>query len=104
MNGLDRSLVTVGLPIMEGLHFLWSDHQGWPVLDVVHVQVKDGVVTWWRGIGGTNRPVEVPGMFGFSPNQYLGSSRITPEVVAHYDELWGRTAAAVNAMLDKLPP
>lgn len=43
-------------------------------------------------------------MFRFCADQYLGSSRITPEAVAHYDELWKRTAAAVNAMLDKLPP
>lgn len=104
MNGLDRSLVTARYPTEDGLHFLWSDRNGWPVLDVVHVQVTDGIVTWWRGIGGTNRPVEISGMFGFDPNQYLGSSRITPEAVAHYDELWKRAAAAVNAVLDKLTP
>lgn len=53
---VDRSLVTEGYPTEDGLHFLWSDHQGWPVLDVVHVQVTDGIVTWWRGQVGRAKP------------------------------------------------
>ncbi len=97
MNGLDRSLVTPGYPVEDGLHFLWSDHQGWPVLDVVRVQIADGIITWWRGTGGTNRPSEITGLFGFAWDQYLGSSRITPEAVAHYDVLWKKVSAAVNA-------
>jgi hypothetical protein len=103
VNGLDRSLVAEDYPTAEGLHFLWSDHQGWPVLDVVRVDVTDGIITWWRGTGGTNRRVEIPGLFGFEWDKYLGSSRISPEAVAHYETLWQRTAAAVRALLDGVP-
>jgi hypothetical protein len=116
--GLDRSLVAEDYPTAEGLHFLWSDQQGWPVLDVVRVDVTDGIITWWRGTGGTNRRSEIPGLFGFEWDKYLGSSRISPEAVAHYEmvwrrtaaeavahyeTMWRRTAAAVKAMLDGVP-
>ena len=102
MEGLDRSLVTEGYPTEDGLHFLWSDHQGWSVVDVVHVQVMDGLVTWWRGTGGTNRQVEIPSLFQFDGSRYLGSSRIVPEAVTHYMALWRRTSEKVRAMLDKV--
>jgi hypothetical protein len=103
VNGLDRSLVAEDYPTAEGLHFLWSDQQGWPVLDVVRVDVTDGIITWWRGTGGTNRRAEIPGLFGFEWDKYLGSSRISPEAVAHYEMMWRRTAAAVRALLDGVP-
>lgn len=99
MDGLDRSLVAEGYPTEEGLHFLWSDHQGWPVLDVVRVQVTDGIVTWWRGTGGTDRWTEVSKMFQFDGDRYLGSSRITPEIVAHYGALWKRASATIRASI-----
>ncbi len=104
MIGLDRELVTEGYPTKEGLHFLWSNHSGWPVIDVVRVQVTDTKVTWWRGVDGTDRRTEVASMFRFGWTKYLGSSRITPEVLAHYETLWIRTSEEVKTMLSKGTP
>ncbi len=99
MKDLDRSLVTAGYPTEDGFHFLWSDCLGWPVLNVVRVQVSDKTVTWWRGVEGTDRQVEIPALFGFDYDKYLGSSRVTPEAVAHYSALNTQVSNAVKASL-----
>jgi len=100
MQGLDRALVTEGYPTEHGLHLLWSDHNGWPVIDIVRVQVDDNrVVTWWRGVGGTGRRQELPRVFGFAYDKYLGSSPVSLAAFAHYNALWARVSAEVKAML-----
>lgn len=94
---LDKTIVKEGYPIEPGLHLLWSDHSGWPVIDIVRVQVNGSNVTWWRGVGGTDRHHDIPRMFQFPYNGYLGNSRISPEAVAHYEIVYA--AAQVKAFL-----
>ncbi len=100
IEGIDSSLVTDGYPVDPGLHLLWSDQGGWPVIDLVRVQVDGNQeVTWWRGISGTDRWQELPQMFGFTYDKYLGSSRISPEAFAHFEILWLRVSFEVQKML-----
>jgi hypothetical protein len=102
MQGLDRTLVTEGYPTEPGLHLLWSDHNGWPVIAIVRVQVGDNrAVTWWQGVGGTDRWQGLPKMFRFAYDKYLGGSRCSPAAFAHYEALWARTSDEVKAMLAK---
>lgn len=96
---LDRTLVTEGYPNEPGIHLLWSDQNGWPVLDLVQVQVTDSRIVWWKGTGGTDREYDISKMFGFSFDQYLGSSRATPEAFSHYEVLWKIASEKVRAML-----
>lgn len=84
---VDRTLVTEGYPTEPGFHLLWSEHSGWPVVDLVLVEVIGDLVTWWKGNGGTDRPQELPQLFQFIYDQYLGSSRVSAEAFAHYKAL-----------------
>jgi hypothetical protein len=95
----DRTIVREGYPSEEGMHILWSDEAGWPVISIVWVSVRDGKPTFWKGSGGTDRTFEVPRLFGMWYDSYLGHSRVTPEALRYYEEQLMRTSVAVNEML-----
>ena len=100
MEGLDRTIVTEGYPTEVGLHLLWTDAYGWPAIHILQVRVTNGRTVWWKpGFGGTDRPAEIPGMFRFVYDRLLGSSRITPEALAHFEALQHRTSLEVQKML-----
>lgn len=100
MEGLDRTIISEGYPTEAGLHLLWTEHGGWPAIHIVQVQVAAGRTVWWKpGYGGTDQRQDIPSMFKFAPDKHLGSSRITPEALAHFEALHYRTLLGVRKML-----
>lgn len=100
MEGLDSPLIAKGYPTEPGLHLLWWDHNGWPAIAIVLVQLAEGLGTVWSklGFGGTDRWQEIHRLFGFQYDEYLGQSRITPEALAHFEMIQQRVSLEVKEM------
>lgn len=98
IDDLDRSLVTPGLPDEPGLHLLWWDHNGWPAIAIVYVhRMSDGSLVWSKlGSGGTDRWHEIPSLFGFPHDKYLGQSVASPKALAHFEALRRRISCEIS--------
>ena len=100
-ESIDRSIVAEGFPTEPGMHLFWSDQCGWPVIDLVRVDVDARLVTYWKGTGGTDRPSEVLSMLRVPYDSFIGHSRVSAEALAYHESRWQRTSEAIHAMLSE---
>lgn len=101
MRPIDRSYVFEGYPSEPGLYLLWSDSVGWPVIDIIRVEVRDGRPVFYKGTDGTDRNYEIRQMCGIAWDRYLGHSPASQEALGYYEERWQEASLEVKALLAK---
>ena len=93
--------ITPGYPSEPGMYFLWHEQAGWPVIDVLRVEHREGVITYWKGASGTDRIFDIPRMYGFEYTSLRGHSLISAEALAFYEQKYQETSRAVGELLAK---
>ncbi len=96
--------ITPGYPSEPGMYFLWHEQAGWPVIDVLRVEHREGVITYWKGTGGTDRVFDLPRMYGFEYTSLRGHSLISEEALAYFEERHKETSRAVADLIAKKFP
>lgn len=100
-ENVNRLIVREGLPTEPGWYYLWHQNCGWPVINVLQVQVEEGHTYYFIGVAGTDdkHRYEVLRMVGCPANGMLGYSEVTPEAFYYFKTEHERTREAVLAMI-----